>query len=438
MQRPTLGHPFEVVLPSGARTTLVGRRVEPRPRDLLSAMARGAVTSTLELKTAVLADANVIEGILAALSVIDAPKVAVHCRNCGADVEIDGAAVLPLSPLLRPLGDPELDPPFDRDDAHELPRPLVVGREVIVTELRLERRTLDDRARLESLIGMKEADLEPPPLPIGAPLLRAMGLAFFAGKTRVKSAHAVARALDALDDDAFEETWAVIARAWDELHYPPRLLSPASCPSCGARHDIEVPARRPIALVSPKLSSKESAPFPSLVAFKERAQTIAREVIEECGLGEGSGLEVLVDDDVPPVDDGGEPLLGSYTPSPEADGDVLRETTSPFTIALYFRSFRAMYDEEGAYDVDAEIRETLEHELEHHLGFLQGDDPLDDEERAEIEREHARIVGPRTKARALSEGAGWLAGDLGKFWRATWPFWLLAVIAVLIIVASSR
>jgi hypothetical protein len=176
------------------------------------------------------------------------------------------------------------------------------------------------------------------------------------------------------------------------------------------------------------------------VAFRARAAAIAREVIEEAGLENEAGLEIRVDEGVPPCDDGGEPLLGAYTPSPEADGDVQRAATSPFVIELFYRTFRGMYDD-APYDVDAEIRETLEHELEHHAGFLAGEDPLDDAEREEIERDRVRTYGPRADARGasgLARGAGLLAVDFARFLRATWPLWIAVIVLGLVVVLSSR
>ena len=64
----------------------------------------------------------------------------------------------------------------------------------------------------------------------------------------------------------------------------------------------------------------------------------------------------------------------------------------PAEVTIFYRTFRAMWNEEGGYDWEAEIRETIEHELEHHVAFLTGDDPMDEAERDE------RVQRPREKA----------------------------------------
>jgi hypothetical protein len=441
MLRPRLGRPFPVTLPSGATTTITAVRREPLPADLPEALRTGAVTSTLPLLEAPLSDANVIEAIACALGAIASPPAKLECRNCHAEIELDGAPLLPLTPLLSPQGDPELDPPVDRESEHPLPRAFAVARKGKVQAFRLARRTLKDRVELVRALGPAANDPDAP-LPVTASVVRALGLSLVREDEIIESPTAIARALTNLDDATFDADWSAIARAWDDQHYPPRLLAPVPCPKCGARHDVEVPARRPIAVFAPPReestgATEAPATFPDLDTFRARAQKMAREIIEDAGLSEDAGLEVIVDDDVPPCDDGGEPLLGSYTPEANEGGDVPRPTTSPFVIALYYRTFRSMFDD-APYDVDAEIRETLEHELEHHLGHLAGDDPLDEEERAEIVRERRRVEGARTPAASLVEGAGWLATDLGRFVRATWPLWLLALLALLVMIASTR
>ena len=79
---------------------------------------------------------------------------------------------------------------------------------------------------------------------------------------------------------------------------------------------------------------------------------------------------------------------------PEVKGDATTPALRP-TVTLYVRTFRAMWNEEGAYDVAAEIDETVSHELEHHGHFLSGHDPMDEEERGEIAVEVARAFTGR-------------------------------------------
>jgi len=425
--RPRLGHAFDVLLPSGTRATITCAKGEASA-SLPQAIESGRIQSSVDLLRASLADAHVIEAILCAIGAIAHEPTETECRNCHEMVKLDGAKALPIDLLLEPPGDAELDATLPADAEHELPRPVPIGRKTTAKTFRLAPRTLEDRVALEKILA--EVDH----LPLHARFVRALGLASLG---EVKSPSAIARALEHLDDATFDSVWNAIALAWDETHYPPRLLAPVSCPKCGARHDVEVPAHRPLPFGRIEEPDRDDPPFPELDNFRSRAAVIAREVIEEIGLSEASGLEVIVDEGVPPCDDGGEPLLGSYTPTPEADGDIRLSSTSPFSIALYYRTFRSMYEEDGAYDVDAEIRETIEHELEHHVGFLRGSDPLDEEEREEIERERRRMTGGRPSDR-LAGDVGSLFADIARFWRSTWPIWILAIAAVIATLLSSR
>jgi hypothetical protein len=427
MARPRLGAPFDIALPSGARITVRATIDRPLPRDLPAAIERGVVTSDTDLFALPLADANVIEAVVAAMRAIDAPPTELVCRNCEASIALDGARALPVGPLLEPLGDPELDPPVDREEWHAFDAPIAVARRGSARRFRLARRTLRDRIELEKHLQGA--------LDVAPPLIRALGINALAdGETIVvKSPIAIARALDALDDDAFGVAWDAICRAYDRQHWPPRLLAPALCPECGARHDVEV-VRRPLDWAPPRGEHADDT-FPSLDVFSERVATITSDVFRELGLDDPRGLQVVVDGGVPACDDGGEPLLGSYAPNLAADGDVLGPS-SQFVITLYFRGFKSQFEDQP-YDVDAEIRETIEHELEHHIGFLDGDDPLDDEERAAIATEHRRLVGG-TEATDLAAGAGWLASDFARFLRTSWPLWVAVLFALLLLLASDR
>lgn len=425
---PRIGVPFDVTLPSGVRVTVCAKsRDQKPPSDLATLIDSSGVECSVDLFALPLADANVVEGILAFLGAIGAPPQKIECRNCREEVEVDARAHVQLAPLLMPQGDPELDPKVDEERTYPLPRPLRIGRSRTVTSFVLGRSTLRDVVRLRQLLGAPGT-----PLPLEASFVRALRLSF----DQVASPTAIARALVRLSDDDFDPTYAAIAEAWDAQHYVPRLLAPVPCPKCGARHDLPVPANRPIELFLPRSEVGDGA-FPSLEEFRRMALVLAREVMAAAGFSEGSGVEILVDDGVPPCDDGGEPLLGSYTPAPEGEAEALRPTPAPFEIALYFRTFRAMYEDEP-YDVEAEIRETLEHELEHHQNHLAGDDPLDDEERAEIVRERTRLVGKRSTPAELVSSVGFLAGDFGRFLRVTWPLWLIALVVFLVMLGSER
>lgn len=435
--RPRLGRPFALRLPSGTLQITLDRQPGASPRELLAAVEAGGARADRDLRALPLFDAHVVEAIAIALGAVSTAPAQVICRNCGEPFEVARGEHLPLAPLLDgAMSDPELDRRLEPDTEQDLPRAVAIGRARSAETFRLAPRTLADRPRLVALLGEPGAE-ELPPLPTGPVLVRAIGLSL----GDVKSPLAIARALDALDDAAFQEVWGAIAAAWDETHYSPRLLAPSPCPACGARHDVEVPARLVLDVehehAGEGAGEPEGAPFPSLAAFRARAAEIAREELAKAELLDAEGLEIVVDEGVPPCDDGGEPLLGSYTPRVEDGREVAdAPTRAPFEVALYYRTFASMHDEE-TYDVDAEIRETIAHELEHHQGFLAGDDPLDQEERAEIARERRRLYGERP-IDELRAGAGWLVGDVARFFRATWPLWIVAAIATLLTIAASR
>ena len=94
-----------------------------------------------------------------------------------------------------------------------------------------------------------------------------------------------------------------------------------------------------------------------------------------------------------------------------------------------------MWEEDGPYDWKAEVDETIDHELEHHDGWRVGHDPMDDEERAEIAHEHARLVGRKTAVRA---SVGAFGADIGGFIARTWPIWLIVAGVTFAITVCGR
>ncbi len=94
-----------------------------------------------------------------------------------------------------------------------------------------------------------------------------------------------------------------------------------------------------------------------------------------------------------------------------------------------------MWRDEGRYDLRAELSETIAHELTHHLGYLAGDDPLDDDERAVIDDELGRRVG-RTEARRRA--ARELQSGITGFVRRTWWLWLLVGVVTVLASLAGR
>jgi hypothetical protein len=107
-------------------------------------------------------------------------------------------------------------------------------------------------------------------------------------------------------------------------------------------------------------------------------------------------LPLVVDAGVAACDDGGEPLLGCYTP-PGPDASGLEDHRGE--IRLFYRTFQSELRLDPTFDVKGQIFETIDHEVEHHLYFLAGHDPMDAEERAAIVEEKARVVGKKELAR---------------------------------------
>ena len=232
----------------------------------------------------------------------------------------------------------------------------------------------------------------------------------------------IARTLDGAPDDA----WAVIETAFLLLAYAPRSHYPYVCPKCGTLHDMLAPATREfdfdpdaeVLLLGGELpEDAEADPFPDEDAFAEAALRIGREVYRERGV---ANVELVVDTGVPPVDGSGEPLMGSYRPI--AEGDHAGYTDLRFQIEVYYKTFEKMY-EETPFDVEAELRDTIDHEVEHHLHYLSGHDPMDEEEREEALAELQRTYGARAVRRAQA------AGLLAELRTLSW-FLLAAAIVV--------
>jgi hypothetical protein len=245
----------------------------------------------------------------------------------------------------------------------------------------------------------------------------------------------VANALARCSDDA----WDTITDLFLAAHYPPRLFSIALCPSCGARNDVDAPYDREFEpSESPHARAHDESAiardsnaevFPTFDEFDARARAVADGVL---GCARFGDVTLVVEGGVAACDDGGEPLLGSYVPPHPGDATAPTRTAE---ITVFYRTFRAMWEEDGPYDWDAELVETIEHELEHHVAWLAGDDPMDDEERAAIARETATILGRKEVVRGSLRAFG---GDFAGFVRRTWPIWLILLVATIVVTLSSR
>jgi len=360
---------------------------------------------------------------------LEEEEVAVSCRNCSEEIRVKPCAGLEIGPWEHgELGDEELDTTLPFGEPIEIPT-IPLGRVRTASTVTFEPRTVGEARPLFRALARPRFD-------VTAEVVRAMGITAL-GKER--DADRIAEALAACDEPAF----GAVTDAFLASHYVLRLGCVAICPSCGARNDVDAPYDREIEPSGERPrppagdhdhdhdrdDGEAPSTFPDFDAFAARAKVLAGPMLAEIP---GAPVELLVDEGTPAVDDGGEPLLGSYVPPYEGS---MAAPTRPPTVTLYYRTFRAMWDEDGPYDWDAELSETIEHELEHHVFFLRGDDPMDDEERAVIRDEALRIVGKREAGRRAVEGFG---ASLVDFVKRTWPLWVIALLALAAMLATQR
>jgi hypothetical protein len=239
----------------------------------------------------------------------------------------------------------------------------------------------------------------------------------------------MARRLARLPDEAFDG----LVTLFEAAHYPARLETGHPCPKCGAVSWLLAPAEREFTARPDEVSAMDlELPLPAgegfmdIDEFERRVRRIADRVYAGVGV---RNVDLVVEDGPAACDDGGVPLLGGYAP-PDPDATLPK----PPEVTLYYRTFAAMWRDDGAYDVEGEIEETLRHEREHHLGFLSGVDAMDDDERSEIADEYRRRVG-RSEAgrRAVRSGIS----SVGGFIRATWWVWLLALLGAAALFSSG-
>jgi hypothetical protein len=437
--------PATVQLPTGRVVGLKGRADAPPaqgdPRmlfgDAIALIDAGTVTvgvqgSIVDVRSLDLRDFHALRGILTALGWLDEQAVTIVCRNCDAPLEHRPCAAMALGPFEdRELTHPELDATLDAGVPHPIPalrRDAGGASEIVFRHL-----------RVGEALPLFAAAADGEPLRVTPALAHAMGIVRLGGETSPKKmARALSRATDA--------AWNAVADLYLATHYPPRLFSIALCPACGARNDVDAPydrelaggedgagredtaARRDLERPDDEGAPREES-FPTFDVFDRRARALADEILDA---GAGRGVAFVVEGGVAACDDGGEPLLGAYLPPFEGDA---AHPTKEAEITVYYRTFRAVWEEDGPYDWDAELRETVEHELDHHVAYLEGDDPVEDEEREEIARETAAVVGRRALARGAVRGLG---SDLAGFGRRTWPIWLLAVVATVVAIYANK
>jgi hypothetical protein len=415
-----------VHLPSGLTLTVaVNGTPEPRPRapgaplfsELAELAASGDVTllrgaEPVDVPSLELRDFHALRAIATRLGWLSEDTVEIGCRNCGETLSHRPCAALHLGPFADgELDDPELDHTLDLTAAHSIP-PVPLSGGATAREVKLRTLTAADAAPLHRALRRRR-------LVVSDRVVGAMGVESLGP---LRDARRIAAALTRCSDEA----WEAIGDLFLLAHYPPRLSSTALCPKCGARNDVDAPYDREFEPSRPTEQSNAEV-FPDVDAFEAHA----RASFERIAGALAGQVTLAVDDEVPACDDGGEPLMGAYVPP---GGDP----TAPVgagQITLYYRTFRAMWEEDGAYDWAGEVDETVDHELEHHEGWRVGHDPMDDEERAEIAHEHARVVGRKAAVRA---GVGAFGADLGGFLARTWPIWLIVAAVTIAITVCGH
>lgn len=408
-------------LPSGTLATLVEARAiaaaseVPSSSGLMGHLAMLRVPGVLTLRRGEgevdlddlpLAELHVLRVALVQLGAVDEPPLRLPCFNCEEEVSVAPSAEVELAPFRDgELDDPELDEPFDFASAHPLP-PVRVGR-ALARSVRLSPRTVGEAGAL--LRRDPEAPLDLTPAVVSAMGVTALG--------KERRASALAKALAG----ASPEAWDALCERWERAHGHARLVAAARCPSCGARNDVPAPAQRELSGPPGEgVRRASSASFPDGDALERLVRRHADELYARRRI---RNVDLIVDEGVPEVDDGGEPLLGCYTP-PHVDPEL--GIDRPPEIRLFARSFRAEVELDPTFDLEGEIRETIDHELEHHENFLRGEDPLDDEERAAIAQDRRRLVGRRESVR---RGLRAVADDAVGFLRVGWPLLLLGAFA---------
>jgi len=401
-------------LPSGAEIELG----EGEPIELEGAFAHelGEVRarSSVPLAALPLGDLHVIRALARRLGLVPEREVAVRCSNCHQEMLVRPCSTLELGPFVdAELDDPEVDALFDFSRDYSIP-PLGEGDE---SRVKLAPRSVGEAAPFHRALSPSR------PLRFTSSVVRGMGVVELDGETDPRK---IARALASAPDDAYD----AVGMLFEDAHYPPRLDVPHACPKCGVSEWLSVPLSRELSLepTGEAPEAPDDVAFMSVDDFEALVREQADAAYRELGVQQ---IDLAVIEGPAEVDDGGEPLLGCYRP-PDPEGLVPR----PAEIRLFFRTFANIAHDEGDYDVRAEVRETLRHEIEHHFGHLAGDDPLGDDEDEELVREHTRRVGQRElERRALRS----FRSELRAFFARTWWVWAIALmLTMLAVLAESR
>lgn len=420
-----------VHLPSGRRVRI---RTTGKPRDAgkkqlrqralwddTRALLRTGVLVVEDAKTKVslddaaidalpLADFHVLRDFAIRSKLVASEPEEFPCDNCDEPLTFDGAS-LPVADL----EDRYEDEPASEELVVALEEPVKVPGGT-VERVRLEPVTLKEATPLLRELARDR------PFRITPALVRAMGIVRLEGTTTLEEPRAIARALI----QATDESWSAVEAGFLSLAYPARAIAVLSCPKCENVHELEVPWPRELEPSQYHRGRHESATFPDAEAFEDHVERVAGLVFERMGV---AGMTLRVEPGVPEVDSGGVPMLGSYAAEPGEDGGI------EFVVTLYFRTFERAFKEDARFDWEREVEETLEHEVQHHLYYLDGHDPMDEAERKETEADAARRAGGHARLRKAERAA--LARDTWAIVRILGPLLFCLILGVFVFLQCS-
>ncbi|WP_394823673.1 hypothetical protein [Pendulispora albinea] len=416
---------IRVELPSHRTVTLrAEREILPRTADLPFTGARKLFASgdvvildkelAVDVDSLALGDFHALRAIAVRLGWLHEKTIEIQCINCEHTLIVAPCESFALGPFEEgALSDAELDVTLPVGTPHPVPSLFSTRASAeAASTITFRALTLGEARPLHAALARSQVR-------VTKALVRAMGIEAIG---RERSPERIADLLRDCSDRAFH----AITRLFLMTHYPPRLFAMARCPECGARNDVDAPYEREFGFEDEgpesgsDARSNEKESFVSFDDFALRAEALYAELVPEEARRE---LTFLVEGGTPACDDGGDPLLGSYVP-PHPGDDMNPSRLGEITV--FYRTFRATWESDEGFDWTGELGETIEHEFEHHIGFLRGDDPKDDEERDQIDAEAVRIHGRRTLMRRDVAAFGY---DVWDFWRRTWFFWILALIA---------
>ncbi len=300
-----MAHRF--VLPSGVRVRLDGTA---RPAASLAQELDGASLELsdgqgrpLDLDALPLSDFHSLRAVARRLGVVAEATQTIRCANCECDHDVQPCSRLEIGPYVDDeLDDPELDAAFDFDVLHEAAE----------LQVRLAARSVGQARAVLTAVGPGRG------LRFTSAVVRGLGIEELSGET---SPARIARQLTELGDDVFD----ALAAAWEDAHYPPRLVAPHPCPECGVVEWLAVPAERELSVGATRAPAGEVEDFPTPDELEALVREIAPDIYAELEIGE-VGLVVI--DGPADCDDAGEPLLGCYLP-PDPDALVPQGPENP-------------------------------------------------------------------------------------------------------------